>query len=419
VVAVGLAIIYYWQQLVINNTSLPTPVTKLSIALVVLECHRYGGQDQYVFELAEQFAAAGHEVHLYCHVLRGQFAGSIRVHHVPVIGGLMLLRFISFFIVASWQLWRATTRYDIVHAAGGNFWGANVVTAHYCHPRAHQVARHTATNLLTKLSVWRQLYDYVTFIVADWLDQLVYQKRPDTTIIAVSEATKTDLITAYHLPVSQLEVVYNGVNLTRFSSCLQATWRSDIRTKYQINDDTPMLLFVGTFARKGLGVLLNALAQLPVSNPAKLWVVGSGPQPFWQQLADHLQVADRVIWIGSTTTVEEFYAAADIFVLPTFYEPFGLVIAEAMASGLPVITSRRAGAAELITHQNEGWLLDDPQDSAALATAIETLLLDLTTTRLMGQRARQIIANYGWPAVAARTLSIYHKQLTAQKTLPH
>jgi UDP-glucose:(heptosyl)LPS alpha-1,3-glucosyltransferase len=418
---------FYWRRPVLKNNPADAIATrnlkpKLSIALVVLECHRYGGQDQYVFELAEHFAAAGHDVHLYCYALRSQFATTVTVHQVPTWGRLMLLKFVSFFICASWQIWRAAKHYDIVHAAGGNIWGANVVTAHYCHPVAQQVAQNTLATGGVKVSFGRRIYDYLTFIVADALDRLVYQCRRQTTIIAVSQATKKDLMQAYRLPDKQFAVVYNGVNLTRFAPSSRANWRTQLRATYHLDDQTPVLLFVGTFARKGLSVLLDALAQLPVTSPVKLWVIGSGPPAIWQQRAAACNVADRVIWVGESTAVEKFYAAADIFVLPTLYEPFGLVIAEAMASGLPVITSRQAGAAELITHQSDGWLLDDPQDSKALAQAIQHLLNNRAVTQLMGQQAHQKIIDHHWAAVAERTLAVYYlwySQRSCRKSAAH
>ncbi len=106
-------------------------------------------------------------------------------------------------------------------------------------------------------------------------------------------------------------------------------------------------------------------------------------------------------WHGASSDVGRFHAAADVFALPTTYEPFGLVIIESMASGLPVVTSRLAGAAKAIDNGGNGLLLDDPRDPAELAVALQRLL-DPAERERMGAAAAGSVADYEWQQIFSR-----------------
>jgi glycosyltransferase involved in cell wall biosynthesis len=114
--------------------------------------------------------------------------------------------------------------------------------------------------------------------------------------------------------------------------------------------------------------------------------------------------------------VARVLAAADLFVMPTLYEPFGMVIAEAMASGLPVITSRLAGAGELIDHKVDGVLLDEPTDPAAIAQQIIPLLREPELATQMGQLARRKVEHYSWDYVVRETEAVYARALDGRGT---
>jgi UDP-glucose:(heptosyl)LPS alpha-1,3-glucosyltransferase len=132
------------------------------------------------------------------------------------------------------------------------------------------------------------------------------------------------------------------------------------------------LLFVGSgFARKGLDTLIEALAGLG-DRRAWLVVAGKGAVEEHAGTADQLGLGDRIRWLGPRRDVERLYAAADAVALPARYEPFGNVHLEALAAGLPVLTSRRAGGAEVIRDGENGWVVP-PADPAALAGALGRL----------------------------------------------
>ena len=129
--------------------------------------------------------------------------------------------------------------------------------------------------------------------------------------------------------------------------------RSAARSRLGLSEGDISFLFVANeLHRKGFGTLIEAFARADLAQ-ARIDVVGRVSPRDYQPRINRLRLAGRVHWHGSTSDVFPYYAAADALVLPTQYEPFGIVIVEALASGLPVITSRLAGAAPAVEHEQE------------------------------------------------------------------
>ncbi len=137
--------------------------------------------------------------------------------------------------------------------------------------------------------------------------------------------------------------------------------------------------------------------------------VSRSPTNEYAALSVQEGVADRVHLLPASDQIERFYAAADLFVFPTFYDSFGLVAAEAMASGLPIICSTAAGAAELIQDEVNGLLVADPWNPAILAAAMNRLADDLPLRQRLGLAARRTIEEHTWDRVAAQTMAVYQE----------
>jgi UDP-glucose:(heptosyl)LPS alpha-1,3-glucosyltransferase len=167
-------------------------------------------------------------------------------------------------------------------------------------------------------------------------------------VLAISRAGCEEIARLYGVPASRQSVVYNGVDLERFHPKLRDTHRAAARAEAGVSAAAWMLLFVGSgFERKGLDVAIRALVAFDDA-ASRLLVIGRGDAAPYRRLAAEAGVDDRVVWLGVRPDIERWYAAADVLVLPTRYEPFGNVHLEALASGLPVVTSRRAGGAEVL-----------------------------------------------------------------------
>ncbi len=145
-----------------------------------------------------------------------------------------------------------------------------------------------------------------------------------------------------------------------------------------------------------------------------LLVVGSGNITDYRNLAVRFMIEDRVKFTGQTRDGWRYYAASDVYLLPSLYEPFGLSILEAMATGLPVLVSRDSGAAELIHDGVDGLLIQEPRDVKELSAKLGALLKDADLRMRLGRQARRTALRYSWDRVARETEEVY-KTVLLQK----
>jgi UDP-glucose:(heptosyl)LPS alpha-1,3-glucosyltransferase len=173
------------------------------------------------------------------------------------------------------------------------------------------------------------------------------------------------------VPDARLTVVYNGVDLERYHPDNRARYRAGARKEVSVPAETWLALFAGSgFERKGLMTAVEALARVGDAR-VRLVVLGKGDTRSYEAMAERLGVGERVTWLGPRPDIERWYAAADVLVMPTRYEPFGNVHLEALASGLPVVTTSQAGGAEAVN--SECGTVVEPRDPVALAAALDRL----------------------------------------------
>jgi UDP-glucose:(heptosyl)LPS alpha-1,3-glucosyltransferase len=211
----------------------------------------------------------------------------------------------------------------------------------------------------------RRLHHAVTLA----LERRVFARTPQ--IVAISRRSAQELAARHAVPLARLSVVYNGVDLERFHPGVRAQHRDGARREAGIPPGAFAVLFAGSgFERKGLATAIRGLARLSDAD-ARLVVLGRGDASPYRRLAAELGIAERVVWLGVRADIDRWYGAADALALPTRYEPFGNVHLEALASGLPVVTSLVAGGAEVLNDHCGAAIA--PDDAAGLATALEKL----------------------------------------------
>jgi UDP-glucose:(heptosyl)LPS alpha-1,3-glucosyltransferase len=208
-----------------------------------------------------------------------------------------------------------------------------------------------------------------------------------------------------------VDVVYHGTDVDTFHPDNRDRFRASVRAELGIVDSRFLALYIGDL-KKGAEAAIRAIGRTP--GVTLLLLSGSNTGPY-RALAQAEKVADRVLFHPHTKRVEAFFAAVDAFVFPTVYDSYGLVIAEAMAAGLPVITSRTAGAAELITHERDGLITDRPWDIEAIAGYLARLRDDPGLRQRLGEAARIRIEPFTWDRTAAQTLSVYSNVMTDLK----
>ncbi len=191
-----------------------------------------------------------------------------------------------------------------------------------------------------------------------------------SAVICNSVMVKDEIRARFGVPEARLHVIYNAVDCDTYSPALRA-YREAVRAHHGIPADAPVFLLVGSgYERKGVATALAALADAP---EARLVVVGQEKRPdVYARLAATLRVTDRVTFAGPQMDAKPYFGAADAFVLPTRYDPLPNAALEAMACGLPVVTSTKSGAAELVTGHDAGFVCDS-RDAATLATHLRAL----------------------------------------------
>jgi UDP-glucose:(heptosyl)LPS alpha-1,3-glucosyltransferase len=226
-------------------------------------------------------------------------------------------------------------------------------------------------------------------------------RDPDQIVQCNARGSAMEIARRYRVPESRLVTIYNGVDTDRFHPEFRATARAEARAELGLRG--PTALFVGRgFHRKGLDRAISGLAA-GASTDAVLLVAGDGDPTPYRRLARRLGLEERVRFLGRRSDVERLHAAADLFVLPTRYDPFSNASLEAMASGLPVATTSANGAAERIESGRSGLVLDDGFEQAF------ALLEHSYRLSRMGEAARTIAERHTWARHAEEVLQLYKR----------
>jgi glycosyltransferase involved in cell wall biosynthesis len=217
-------------------------------------------------------------------------------------------------------------------------------------------------------------------------------RRFFSRVIGVSEGVGQHHIRKSRLDPQKVVVIYNGIDLSRFSPVDPAD-RSRVRRELGIPEGAPLLLTVAVLRQpKGIQIMIDAMPAILAAVPSVYYgVVGSGDYgEALRAQAVERKVADRVIFTGFRDDIPRLMAAADVFVLPTLTEALPTVLAEAMALSRPIIASAVGGVPEMVTDGSNGLLLP-PADPAALARACISLAADPDRAQAMGRRGRSVV----------------------------
>jgi UDP-glucose:(heptosyl)LPS alpha-1,3-glucosyltransferase len=344
----------------------------MNVSLVILHADpRRGGAERYTIDIAAALAARGHDVTLLARsfhdVPTGVRAVELRSNALTRLGQYNRL-------LDSLDGHLATNRYDVVHAMlpvrrctvyhpHAGVAAEAVVSGHLKH--AGNVARRAAA-VANRLNRKRRRF-------AEVERELVSGENPPL-VLCLSDYVKDAVRRHYALPEDRLFRLFNSTDLKRFDPGTRPDARTDVRRRFRLADDNVIALIVAQdFERKGLGEAIEAVAKVD-DRRLVLVVVGKDVASPYQRLARELGISDRVIFAGPTSDPVSFYAAADFFVLPTRHDPCSLVVLEALAMGLPVVSTAQNGACEVMTSGRHGFVLPDAADTGALAAAMRTLL---------------------------------------------
>jgi glycosyltransferase involved in cell wall biosynthesis len=378
----------------------------LRVAIVTHVVRHNDGQGRVNHEIARAALAENIAVTLIASHVAPELLAHPNVRWVPIRIGRWwptnLLRQQVFAFKSA--LWLRTHRndYDVLHVNGFITWmPADVNTAHFVHSGWFGSKYYPFG--LTK-GLW-SAYQFVYTRVNATLEGWAY--RRSRVITAVSQKVADEIRAIGLTPRNRVDVIYNGVDTQGFAAA------EGDRAKFKLPADAFLLLFVGDLRtpRKNLGTVLEALRQLP--DHVHIAVAGYLPGSPYPEQARALGIADRVHFLGLVKEMPVLMHSVDAFVFPSRYEAMSLSLLEAMAAGLPVVTARTAGGAEIITPAC-GIVLDDPDDPRALAGAIARLANSPDERRAMGVAANELATGFGWARMAAQYIALY-RQLAGQQ----
>lgn len=347
----------------------------LNVAFVLRRFATDGGTEKYVADLARHLVGRGHEVHVYCAEVAAP-ADGVRFHPLRPAARRGLLGVVALARAAAAvpldahdvvQGFGRTLRHHVYRAGGG-------VHAAWLAARDHTLARRTLGALSPTDAVER------------WIDREAMRRA--RLVVFNSEMAARQAGALYGLPADRARVVRNGVDAERFRP--DAERRAAARAGWGVPDDGRVALFLGHgFRRKGLAVAAAAFER--AAGPRdRLVVVGrdAHAERWLRPLRERL--ADRLIVAGATTRPEDALPGADATLLPTLYDAAANTTLEAMACGVPAVTSARDGSAEIVGDRR--LVVEDPADVDGFAAALATAWAERDR---LGAEARKIAT--AWP----------------------
>jgi glycosyltransferase involved in cell wall biosynthesis len=381
----------------------------LRLAVVSPFVDRRHGTERALAELLERLARDyGCEIHLYAQRVedltvsdpqsaRSTRAGAIFWHKVPSIPGPHVAQFLVWMFLNGflrrWHTGFGRASYDLVLSPGINCLHPDVVIVHALFHRLKQLAREENDDSIAVAGFFRRVHRRIYYGLLTALERRIYTD-PKVVLAAVSKRTAGLLKEYFHR--EDVCVIPNAVDTKHFSVAARLARRAEARRKRGFRDEDFVLLLIGNdWRNKGLPTVLEAMAALP-GLPVRLLVVGNdNAEPFHARAAQ-LGVQDRCRWERSSPDVLDFYAATDVYVSPSREDSFGLPVAEAMACGLPSITSAYAGVADYIHDGVDGFVLREPRNAQALAQLMERIHSEPELRRKVGETASQTALAWHW-----------------------
>ncbi len=322
-----------------------------------------GGTEADLARMAAGLAARGHEVHVFCAREDAAIPGVV-THKVPIVRAGRVARLLSFALAAPRAV--ARERWDVVMGFGRTATQDVVRSGGGTH-RSYLAAMERAGLR------GRRRGPYHTAIL--WLERRAFAPAGHRRVLAVSARVRDEITADYGVPRERIAVVYNGVDLERFHPADRATLGPAARADLGIPAGARVCVAIGSgFRRKGFDLLLRLWRAAPPRDTVLVLVGGDERLAQFRREAGSPPLAGRVVVTGPRADVEAILAAADVVCVPSRQEAFGNVVLEACAAGVPVVTSRRAGAAELLDGPLASLVVHDPEDLDALGDALARAL---------------------------------------------
>jgi glycosyltransferase involved in cell wall biosynthesis len=374
------------------------------------------GTERHVVEWIA-FLAEAFEIHIYSQDVRDVDLRETSWHRIPKLAGPHLLNYIWWF--AANHLWRAFDRhfrdlpYDLTFSPGINCFDADAISVHIIFAEYSQQNREADRFARHRLRHWpRLLHRKLYYRLIMFLERRIYT-RSDITLILVARKTSQALARFYSRK-DDSPVLYPGLDHKRFAPQQRLSMRREARREIGLPEDSFAAVLIGNdWRNKGVPVLLEALAVLS-DQRLRLLIVSREDSAVLRDLVSTMGLNDRVHLLPPRADVEFYYAAADVCVAPSREDTFALPPAEAMACGLPVIVSAKAGVSEIVTDGVDGLIIQNPTDASELASMLDRLHRDAGFRSKLSENAARTAQKYNWEA-SGRQLSVICQAILQRK----
>jgi glycosyltransferase involved in cell wall biosynthesis len=387
----------------------------LRLAVVSPFVDRRHGTERCLAEQLARFATQPDaEIHLYAqrvedlsNVVRfpARSSGCIVWHKVPRLPGPHLFGYIWWFLANHSQRWWDRNirglKFDLLYSPGINALDADAISVHVIFAEFYRRVRPRLTLRDASVSLWPvRLHRRLYYRLICLLERRLYPRRP-VSLTAISAHSSACMLQFFGR--DDVPVIRYGVDTETFHSAARAKRRDSERASLGIQPTEFCILMIGNdWKSKGLDTLLTALRECSELG-LTLLVAGSDDRRAYEETIRNFHLASKIRFLGSSPDVMQFYAAVDAYVAPSLEDAYGLPILEAMACGLPVIASSRAGATEIIRDGCNGLVLRDPEDSHELAALLRRIYSDASLRGKIAEEAARTAANHTWDGNAAAT----------------
>lgn len=365
------------------------------IAFAMEKFSRYaGGAESYAVSLATSLIENGWEVHLFGEMWDGEPEAAV-FHKITIPKYLPAsLKMVLFALNHKRAV--KNQNFDVVLGFGNSLY----MNVYQSHGGVHWLS--TKRKVYSEKSKLKRVIKRLIIIlslkqwVRAWIESAPFRLDPRPKIVAISQMIKKDMESFFRVEGSEIKVIYNGVDTSRYNQNLRHEIRGPLRKQWGIKEDEVVFLFISyDLKKKGIEPLVEAVSQLTKMGNAnfKVTVIGGLPYRALSKQIRALNIEDKILFTGPVRSTEEYYANSDVFVLPTYYDACSLVVIEAMACGLPSITTTSNGAAGIITDGKDGYIIPHPPGAQELAKKMQ-LLLDYEKRREMSREALRTGRSY-------------------------
>jgi glycosyltransferase involved in cell wall biosynthesis len=378
---------------------------KRTIAIVAHDVGGNGGMERHLEEVILRLKK-DMEVIVVASSMQLRDGRGVRFIRIPAIKRPFPLMMLLFALLGTVRL--LFVKRDLLHTTGAIVFNrADFSTIHFCHEGFIKATGDSRSR--NNHSFWRRLNSSLATRVALWMEKAIYRPKRTGALVAVSFRVQSELLEAFPYQTDQVPVIPNGVDIDKFIP-YTPEMKTILRKSFGIPVKSKVLLFMGgDWPRKGLEEVIQAFNLIAGEFPdVCLLVVGTGDQQKYSDLV-HAKYKHRVTFMGKQPNPQEWFGISDIFIAPSSYETFSLVVHEAAAAGLVILSTKVGGVEDFIEQAVNGYYIERSAES--IASRLTEVLNDFDGSRKCGIKAREKVESMTWDRTYQKFSSLYHSEI--------